>query len=527
MVRRVLFRLAAVLLALAGTLLVLEVVLQTASMALDQAGRSKGRLPVDGEIRISCVGESTTFGKWPGQLEEILNQRQNGRDIRVINRGVVGIRTDDVAREIEQWLDEDRPHLVITMLGINDEGNVLVYPRGGARPWLLERLKTPRLLGLLWRSAFDIGVPTGSGDEGPRGDGHLDDQIRSELEQLKKLRPETMRRFCYSEMIGIHRELIAADPGTPVYHLAFLKELALHHDLPERIDDFFVNEVGVEPSVLNDEERQREIVIWTERAGDRFAGLRLATSIARSANDTDLEGQLIEDATEEEEIAGLAWLRRADFASRGHHHDLVRRYLLNADEALPDDYQWSLLLGDISFMFEVYDVAAVQFHRALMLRPDLLTSHELVWLGRLANACEQSGEAARAESFRAQRDELDLGRFREFTRFYYQRVVDAVRAREIPVVAMQYPLLSVESLRKLLDYREDLSYLENRTNFETALLDAKYLELFDDNFAGSFGHLSPRGNQLVAENVADALAEVMPELGLPETDLPNVMNKSP
>lgn len=279
--------------------------------------------------------------------------------------------------------------------------------------------------------------------------------------------------------------------------------------------------------MLNDEERQREIVIWTERTGDRFAGLRLATSIARSANDTDLEGQLIEDATEEEEIAGLAWLRRADFASRGHHHDLVRRYLLNADEALPDDYQWSLLLGDISFMFGVYDVAAVQFHRALMLRPDLLTSHELVWLGRLANACEQSGEAARAESFRAQRDELDLGRFREFTRFYYQRVVDAVRAREIPVVAMQYPLLSVESLRKLLDYREDLSYLENRTNFETALLDAKYLELFDDNFAGSFGHLSPRGNQLVAENVADALAKVMPELGLPETDLPDVMNKSP
>ncbi len=160
MVRRVLFRLAAVVLALAGTLFVLEVVLQMASVAFDQADRSKGRVPVEGEIRISCVGESTTFGKWPGQLEEILNQRQNSRDIRVINRGVVGIRTDDVAKEIEQWLDEDQPHLVITMLGINDEGNVLVYPRGDARPWLLKHLRTPRLLGLLWRSAFDIGVPT-------------------------------------------------------------------------------------------------------------------------------------------------------------------------------------------------------------------------------------------------------------------------------------------------------------------------------------------------------------------------------
>lgn len=520
MVRRVLFRVAAVLLALAGTLFVLELVLQMVSVALDQADRSKDRVPVEGEIRISCVGESTTFGKWPGQLEEILNQRQNGRDIRVINRGVVGIRTDDVAKEIEQWLDEDQPHLVITMLGINDEGNVLVYPRGDTRPWLLERLKTPQLLVLLWRSAFDIGAPTGSGDEGPRGDGHLDDQIRSELERLQNLRPETMQRFRYSEMIGIQRELLTADPGTPVYHLALLKELALHHDRPQRIDEFFANEVGGEPSMLNDEERQREIVIWTERTGDRFAGLRLATSIAQSAKDTDHERQLIEDATAEEEIAGLAWLRRADLASREHRHDRVRRYLLNADEALPDDYQWSLLLGDIAFMFEVYDVAAVQFHRALMLRLDLPASHELVWLGRLANACEQSGEMARAESYREQRDELDLSRFREFTRFYYQRVVDTVRAREIPVVAMQYPLLPVESLRKLLDYREDLSFLENRTNFETALLDSKYRELFEDNFAGSFGHLSPRGNQLVAENVADALAELMPELGLAETDLP-------
>jgi len=178
------------------------------------------------------------------------------------------------------------------------------------------------------------------------------------------LRPETMRRFRYSEMIGIHSELISADPGTPVYHLAFLKGLALRHDPPERIDEFFANEVGVEPSMLNDEERQREVVIWAERTGDRFSGLKLATSIARSANDTDHERQLIEDATEEEEIAGLAWLRRADLAAWEHRHDLVRRYLLNADESLPDDYQWSLLLGDISFMFEVYDVAAARLARA-------------------------------------------------------------------------------------------------------------------------------------------------------------------
>ncbi len=133
-------------------------------------------------------------------------------------------------------------------------------------------------------------------------------------------------------------------------------------------------------------------------------------------------------------------------------------------------------------------------------------------LGWLANACEQSGDALRGANFRAQRDELELGRFREYTRHYYQKVVDSVRLRGIPVIAMQYPLLSVASLRKLLDYREDVLYLENRTNFETALLESGYRNVFSDSFAGSFGHLTDRGNMVLAENVAAALTAMMSDL---------------
>ncbi len=506
MARRILFRLAAILVGIAGTLLVVEAVLQTASWALNRADRNKVRAPIEGEIRIACIGESTTYGKWPGQLEEILNRRHSGPSIRVVNRGVVGIRTDDVAREIEQWLDEDQPHLVITMLGINDEGNVLVYPRDGSRPPVADRLRTARLLRLLWRSAFNIGVPEANQSEAPRSDGHLDDELRSEISRLEDRRPEATEKFRISEMIEIHRELLVVDPGTPVYHLAFLKGLVVHHDLKERIDEFLVGEFSIDPSEVDDEERIRLIGLWSEQTGDGFAALRLATSIARWGPDPNRERLLLETATNDPDLAGLAWLRLADLASLHHRPKMIRQHLLRAGDALPDDYQWSLLIGHLSFQFEVYDVAAASFHRALMLRPDPPASHELVLLGRLANACEQSGDAAGAANYRRQRDELELGRFREFTRYYYQRVVDSVRAREIPVIAMQYPLLSVKSLRKLLDNRDDVTYLENRDNFEKALLEANYHSIFEDSFAGSFGHLSPQGNMLVAENVADALA---------------------
>jgi hypothetical protein len=278
---------------------------------------------------------------------------------------------------------------------------------------------------------------------------------------------------------------------------------------------------------VDDEERIRLIGLWSEQTGDGFAALRLATSIARWGPDPNRERLLLETATNDPDLAGLAWLRLADLASRHHRPKMIRQHLLRASDALPDDYQWSLLVGHLSFQFEVYDVAAASFHRALMLRPDPPASHELVLLGRLANAWEQSGDAAAAADYRRQRDELELGRFREFTRYYYQRVVDSVRAREIPVIAMQYPLLSVKSLRKLLDNRDDVTYLENRVNFKNALLEANYRSIFEDNFAGSFGHLSPQGNMLVAENVADALAGSLPEVALtgttaqtPSTDLP-------
>jgi hypothetical protein len=510
MIQKVVFRLVAIVIGIAATLLVVEVVLQTTSLVVKIKDHGEGVAPSEGEFRITCIGESTTYGLWPSHLQAILNEGSPGRAFRVINRGEVGIRTDDVARQIEGWLDEDRPHLVITMLGINDEGNVLVYPRNGSRGWLMEHSRTTRFLALLWRSAFDIGAPAETDDDGPRGDGHLDDEIRAELARLKGLRTAAMQRFRISETIEIERELIVKDPGTPVYHVSLLRELLLNHEQQERIDEFFSQEIGIDSSQLDEAEKSAEIERWMERTGDRLAGLKILTSIARWANDTEGETRLLEAAVDDPEIAGPAWLRMADFASLFDRTEFAKQCLLNADGALPDDYQWSLLLAEISFRLEAYDLSVGSIQRALALRPDLPTSHELVLLGQLANACEQSGDGARAAAYRAQRDDLELGRFREFTRFYYQRVVDIIRAREIPVIAMQYPLLSVESLRKLLDYREDVSYLENRANFEAALAEYSYPKIFDDTFAGSFGHLSPRGNRLVAENVAAALARMDP-----------------
>jgi len=513
MLRSVMFRLAAGVLGFGLILLLTEVALRIASSFLEPNDRSRPPIVVDDEIRISCVGESTTYGTWPSQLEELLNRGTGGPHYRVINRGVVGIRTDGVADRIESWLDEDRPQIVVTMLGINDEGNVLVYPRGAERPWWVEHFLTGRLLDLLWRSAVGRGAPEIEIDDAPFAEAHLDEATRATLGRLESRRPEATRRFRTGEMIDIHRELLVEDPGTPVYHLDYLIGLVLHHEPAERIEEFFRAEAGVDPSNLDEAEQERLVEEWVGRTGERFSGSRIEASIALLDGDGDREQRVLERPTGDPIVDGLLELRLADFHSRRRSQEAVRDHLLRADELLPDDYQWSLVQGGICFMLGAPDLAAGHFERAMRARPDLPPSHELVLLGRIANAYEEAGDLSRASELRFRRDELELGRFREFTRYHYRRVVDAVRARGIPLIAMQYPLLSVASLNKLLDHRDDVIYLENRQNFLEALHQREYRELFADHFAGSFGHLTDDGNLLVARNVAHAVRGLVASRG--------------
>ena len=127
----------------------------------------------DSEIRIVCIGESTTaaqwpFTPWPHTAENDLRRQHPELSIRVINRGLVGIRTGEILERLPKWLEDDHPQIAITMLGINDEGNILAYPRNDIRPQLIENSKALKLLALLWRTTWGVGAPSAAGCDAPR-----------------------------------------------------------------------------------------------------------------------------------------------------------------------------------------------------------------------------------------------------------------------------------------------------------------------------------------------------------------------
>ncbi len=76
---------------------------------------------------------------------------------------------------------------------------------------------------------------------------------------------------------------------------------------------------------------------------------------------------------------------------------------------------------------------------------------------------------------------------------------------------MQYPILDINELKKMFEGNNNIIFVSNEENFKKALETGKYDDYFIDSFAGDFGHCTPKGNKLIAENVADA---ILKELGI-------------
>lgn len=95
------------------------------------------------------------------------------------------------------------------------------------------------------------------------------------------------------------------------------------------------------------------------------------------------------------------------------------------------------------------------------------------------------------------------------TTTYYRKIIDLFTRRSIPFVVMQYPLLPVQDIMQRLNNDPRLIYVSNEENFQRALQQYSYDEIFIDHFTGVFGHTTAFGSKLIAEQVAKTVLEVV------------------
>ena len=84
--------------------------------------------------------------------------------------------------------------------------------------------------------------------------------------------------------------------------------------------------------------------------------------------------------------------------------------------------------------------------------------------------------------------------------------------KNIKVICMQFPMRSIKPLREMLKnepYYNQISFISNEKLFKRALMKKDYEEIFRDQWAGDFGNCTDLGNTMIAENLVNALENIL------------------
>lgn len=84
----------------------------------------------------------------------------------------------------------------------------------------------------------------------------------------------------------------------------------------------------------------------------------------------------------------------------------------------------------------------------------------------------------------------------------YRQLKEKVTNYGLVLIAVEYPMRSVESLKKVFALGSNVLFVDNETSFKKAVAQSGYAQYFVDHFAGDFGHGTVEGNALLANQVA-------------------------
>lgn len=132
--------------------------------------------------------------------------------------------------------------------------------------------------------------------------------------------------------------------------------------------------------------------------------------------------------------------------------------------------------------------------------------------GFMAIKCLEEKDYINAKKFFKLSDDLRLNFPNVQTYDLYRIIVKKLVNKNIKVICMQYPTLSIESLKQQLyneKYYNKITFISNEYIFKEKLKSVPFDFLFVDQFGGSFGHCTDEGNLLIAKNVVDKLEEIL------------------
>jgi tetratricopeptide (TPR) repeat protein len=479
------------------------------------------------EYRILCVGESTTAlggpNSYPRQLEEILNSRQKKVHFTVINKGCPSATTTQIVSRIPEMIAQYQPQIVVTMLGVNDGPNFPLASDGsGKRPdRLLMKSRAYKLFKLLVIHIQDL---------------LLDYQVRKsdeKLAQLERRIDQYPKSQDYERLAGFYRvetkydlerkiltKAIKTDPQNydALAYLAFSYKREAEYD---QAIDFFKRSIEFAPD-------NSEIKIQS------YANLGECYQLK---GQYDLAQQVYEEGMRRNSkyVWGVGAIGSL-LVFQEKYNEAIKYFQaqINLDPSGIEFYtklaQCYFHLGQLPAAEKVLRMGIKNNPKAAVLYAELgahlidmkryAEAEALLWksleftaedfegkdinvYGLLARCAESQGKTLEAKKLLAKRDGLQSPGGTTTSR-NYQSIRSMVAQNKIQLIAMQYPLRDISTVKQMLPSGNTI-FVENRTNFHEALKQHPYEEYFADRFAGDFGHCTERGNHLIAQNLADTI----------------------
>lgn len=375
--------------------------------------------------RILTLGESTTAdlgaippsSSWPRQLERLLKKNH---DVQVINKGDVATNTTAIIKALPGYIDQYQPHIVIAMMGINDQGlmgiknqYLPVYEDKTFRLLSLELIKNLSSFLLAKRDQWQR-------ERLDKASEHHFHRLKKQLQNQEVHLDELMN---YAEGLSSKEKLLYLD------------------QLPYFIFQKMGREVGASQAVL---------VIYEERLGLDY----------------------------DEEVA-LEFLYHAKRSG------------------VSEKCGWFLK----------------QFGEK-----DL----DLKVLGRLVECLGRTSQLTdyikqRSDFFMAPLDQRE-----GLTKRNYLTLYRYLKDREICLIVMGYPLAQTKPKAYFEDHlsvgEKGLWFLDHDQTFQDALRENEKEDLFYDLFAGDFGHTTPLGSSLIAQNVHKLVAQILSQNQCPRSN---------
>ncbi len=431
-----------------------------------------------GEYRIICFGESTTQGQYPSYLEAILNQRKIGIKFSVIDKGIVGTNTGFIVSQLEANLDKYQPDLVVTMMGINDYEAHLPYEAGSANQNMLffKSFRTYKLTRLLWL------------------------HIITKAKEMGFYKPQKNRRLIQRlqhnlQKIGLKTAYIEQD-NLIQQETSFKKalELNLQNDRAYAGLGWLYRRQG---KLVEAEQAFKKALEFNPQNDRAYAELGwLYRSQGKPSEAEEAFKKALEFTPQNDQAylgLGLLYIRQGKLTE-------AEQAFKKALEFNPQNDRAYAGLGQLYRSQGKPSEAEQLFKEALELNPQNDRAY-----GSLAVVYGEMGNYILRKEYEEKAKQIRERFYNPITINNYRRFKQILNRRKVEWICVQYPLCSIEPLKKIFEGEEGIFFVDNEEIFKSAVLREGYSEYFKDIFGGDFGHCTKKGNRLLAENIANVI----------------------